>query len=175
VRVLYGDQWGQSVDLARLLAVAVAFNVPASLCATALLSSGAVTTIARATILSALQSVVLVAAGASQGLMALGLAMIVSAAITTAIWLRATSRHINLPLRGMWSHLRKSATVALMAAIGPAFALWLYGPYPDVVVMPLVFGVAGGLTGFVLGVIISKHPLLEEMVQMWSKIRRQAV
>ena len=173
VRVLYGNQWDQSVDLARLLAVAMLFSVPASLCETALLSSGAVATIARVTILSALQSVVFVAVGASQGLVALGFSVMASAAVSAVIWLRATSRHIDLPLLGLMRTLRQSALVALLAAVGPALALWIYGPYPEVIAMPLVLGGVGSLAGFVVGVMIFQHPLQEEIVAIWSKIRRQ--
>jgi len=163
VRVLYGNQWDQSVDLARLLAVAIAFNVPAALCTTALLSSGAVTTIARTTVLSALQSVVLVALGAWHSLFGLGCAMIVSAAITAFIWLRATSRHVNVPLLELFGTFRQSAAVALLAGIGPGFSLWLFGPYPDSVVMPLLLGGFGGFLGFVLGIMAVQHPLREEI------------
>ena len=174
VRVLYGNQWDESVDLARLLAVAMVFSVPAALCEIALLSSGAVATIARVTILSALQSVVFVAVGASQGLVALGFSMMASAAVSAAIWLRATSKHIDLPLLGLMRTLRQSALVALLAAVGPALALWIYGPYPEVFAMPLVLGGAGGLAGFVVGVMIFQHPLQDEIVAIWSKIRQQA-
>ena len=171
VRVLYGNQWDQSVDLVRILAVAMAFIVPAALCQTALLSAGAVITIGRVTIFSAIQSVVFVVLGASQGLMALGCAMIASAAMTATIWLRATSRHIDLPLAGLLRSLRKSMLVALLAAIGPALALWLYGPYPESFLMPLVLGVVGGFTGFVAGIVILNHPLQVELLTIWSAIR----
>lgn len=175
VRALYGNQWNQSVDLARLLAVAMIFSVPASLCPIALLSSSAVTTVARVTVFSALQSVVFVVFGASQGLMTLGLAMIASAAVSAVLWLRATSRHIGLPLLGLLRTLRQSALVALLSAIGPALALWLYGPYPEGFVMPLLLGGAGGMAGFVAGVIVFQHPLQEEIKVIWSKIKQQPV
>lgn len=173
VRLLYGHQWDQSVDLVRLLAVAMAFSVPAALCETALLSSGAVGTIARVTTLSAIQSVVLVALGASQTLVILGVAMVAAAAVTAALWLRATTRHIELPLLGLLLTLRKSAAVALVAATGPALALWIYGPYPEVVVMPLVLGGAGGLAGFVMSVLIFQHPLQEEILAIWGRSRHR--
>lgn len=175
VRALYGNQWDQSVDLARLLAVAMLFSVPAALCSTALLSSGAVTTIARVTVFSAIQSMAFVALGASLGLMALGFAMIASAAVSATLWLRATNRHIDLTLRGLLPTLRKSAVVALLAAIGPALVLWIYGPYPEGLVMPLVLGGAGGLAGFVGGIFLVEHPLRGEVTAVWAKIRRQAV
>lgn len=173
IRVLYGNQWDQAVDLTRLLAVAMMFSVPAALCNIALLSSGAASTIARATIFSALQSVVLVALGASQGLMEIGLAMIGSSALTAVIWLRVTSRHIGLPLRDLLPALRLSAAVALLAVIGPALALWTYGPYPEKFLMPLLMGGVGGLVGFVAGVITVQHPLAEEITGLLSMVKRR--
>ncbi|WP_296443767.1 oligosaccharide flippase family protein [Rhodoferax sp. UBA5149] len=174
VRVLYGNQWDQSVDLTRLLAVAMACSVPAALCEIALLSSGAVATIARVTILGMIQSVAFVAFGALQSLVVLGISMIAAAAVSAALWLRATSRHIDLPILGLLTTLRKSAAVALTAAIGPVLALWIYGPYPDRLVMPLAVGGVGGVAGFVVGVMVFQHPLQEELRTIWSKIKRQA-
>ncbi|MDO9195018.1 lipopolysaccharide biosynthesis protein [Rhodoferax sp.] len=175
VRVLYGDQWDQSVDLARLLAVATAFGVPAALCGTALLSSGGVTIIARVTVFSAIQSIAFVALGASQGLAAMGLALIAASAVSAVLWLRATARHIGMPLSGLLNTLRQSAQVALLAVIGPALALWIYGPYPAVFVMPLILGGAGGLAGFLLGIVIFKHPLQVEITTILSKIRQPSI
>ena len=40
--------------------------------------------------------------------------------------------------------------------------------------MPLVLGGVGGLAGFVVGVMIFQHPLQDEIVAIWSKIRQQA-
>lgn len=174
IRLLYGAQWDQSVDLARVLAIAIAINVPVSLCGTALLSSGAVNAIARATILSSIQSVLFVALGASQGLLALGVAMVFSAVVTAVIWLRATSKQIGLPVRDMLHTWKQSGLVALMAAVGPTVSLWAYGPYPEVVVMPLLLGGVGGLSGFVIGIMVFQHPLKSEILGIWSRLRRLA-
>lgn len=83
--------------------------------------------------------------------------------------------HIGLPLRGLLGILRQSMVIALLAAIGPALALWVYGPYPEVLVMPLVLGGAGGLAGFVGGIFLVQHPLRGEVMGIWSKIKQKAV
>ena len=171
VRVLYGDQWDQSVDLTRLLAAAMLFSVPASLCSTALLSLGAVTTIGRVTALSAIQCIGMVALGASQGLMPLGLAILCSSAISAAQWLQAISVHFNLSVFALLRSLYSSMLVAMMASIGPAVALWLYGPYPESSAMPLFVGGAIGLTGFLAGLMIFNHPLRDEVLSIMAKIR----
>jgi len=170
IRVLYGHQWDLAVDLARLLAIAMAFSVPASLCHTALLSSGAVTVIARATIASALQSVFFAALGASQGLMVMGLAMIASAAVSATLWLRATATHIEMPWRDLLRTLRRSAMVALLAGLGPALALGIFGPYPATAWMPLLLGGTLGLAGFILGVWLVKHPLRQEITKALGRL-----
>lgn len=172
VRAMYGHQWDQSVDLARLLAVAMIVRVPTALGAIALLSAGAVTTIARATIASAVLGVALVVFGASQGLMALGLVLIGSEALNSAIWLRAMSRHIDVHLGALLRSLRQSAAVAMVATIGPALAFGVYGPYPDSLVMPLVLGGVGELAGFVVGVMLFQHPLQTEIRMLWGKVRQ---
>ncbi len=171
IRVLYGDQWDLAVELARLLAVAVAFSVPASLCHTALLSSGAVTVIARVTIISALQSVFFASLGASQGLIVMGVAMIASAAVSATLWLRATSRHIDLPLWELLRTLRRSMVVALLAGVGPALALWVYGAHPAAPLMPLLVGGTLGLAGFFAGIFTCQHPLQQELVNAWNRFR----
>jgi O-antigen/teichoic acid export membrane protein len=174
VRLLYGHQWDQAVDLVRLLAVAMAFSVPAALCETALLSSGAVGIIARVTSFAALQRLAFVALGATQGLMELGAAMIVAAAVTAALWLRATTRHVAIPWLELLPALGRSAAVALTAAIGPAVALVLYGPYPEVLLWPLSIGVLGGMAGFVSAVMLFKHPLRDELFSIWARLNPSA-
>lgn len=170
VRVLYGNQWDQSVDLARLLAIAMAFSVPAALCQTALLATGAVTSIARVTVLSALQSVLFVAIGASQGLLMLGVATIASAAVASAIALQVTCKHIGLPLTELFRALWQSAVVSLTASIGPVLVLWLYGPYPAVFLQPLLLGGVGAAIGLVAGIVLINHPLKGDLITTWSAI-----
>lgn len=170
IRALYGDQWDQAVDLARLLAVAMAFAVPAALCQPALLSSGAVSSIARLTVASALQSVPLVALGAFHGLPGLGLAMVAAAAISSTMWLVVTARHVGVQPGALLATFRRSAGVAAFAAVGPGLVLWRLGPYPQGWLTPLLLGASVGLAGFVLGVRLLRHPLDEELVLAWSRI-----
>jgi hypothetical protein len=154
------------------LALALAFSVPAALCHTALLSSGAVTSIVRVTVINTLQSVLLVAFGASQGLVGVGVAMTVAAAVTATIWLVVTSRHIGVGWGFLLAVFGKSASVAAFAAVGPVSALWFYGSYPAALWPPLFLGGLGGLLGFVGGVLLLQHPLCEEFLMVWRKISR---
>lgn len=170
IRLLYGDQWGMAVDLARLLAIAMAFSVPASLCRTALLSSGAVTQIARVTVMHALVSVALVAFAATKGLTYVGFAVVVSTAFGALMWLHATATHVRVSQRQLFSTFRKSATVACAASVAPVLALLLYGPQPTTLMMPLAIGGMGSALGFIASILILRHPLREELEVIWAKL-----
>jgi O-antigen/teichoic acid export membrane protein len=175
VRLLYGPQWDTAVDLSRILAVSMFFAAPSALCAAALMSCGAAGAVARTTIYSAIQSIALAALGATVGLTATGIALVVAALLNSALWLHATSRHIGLDLRSLVPALKSSALVACCAAIGPALALWLYGPYPNQIVMPLGVGGVLGLLGFVGAVVYFQHPLAQEVQTLTAKFRPRRV
>ena len=163
IRALYGTQWDQSVDLARLLAVAAAIGVPAALCPAVLLSSGGIAVVSRVTVLGAIQTIFLVAVGAALSLSAVGIALILSALVNSLLWQRATARHIGLTAGMLFRSMRQSAFVAALSGLGPLLSVWIYGPYPDLMLMPLLVGAGGGVVGFVVGVELLKHPLTEEL------------
>ncbi|WP_394791981.1 oligosaccharide flippase family protein [Rhodoferax sp.] len=171
VRLLYGTQWDESVNLARLLAIATAFGVPASLCSIALLSLGAVATIARLTIFNVVLTVSLVALGALQGLVAVSFAAIVASAISSGYTLKITAAHLKMPLKDIFLALRKSALVTVLTSAGPLLALGLYGPTPTSIILPIILGGFVGLAGFIAGVVVFKHPLQEELSAVWVKFR----
>jgi O-antigen/teichoic acid export membrane protein len=171
VRILYGAQWDASVDLARLLALAMAFTVPATLCQAALLACGAVSKVTRLTIVNACQTMVFVALGATQGMVAVGLAMVVASAVAALYSLRVTALQLGLPLRDLLRALRLSMQVALLAAVGPALALAWFGLYTDERVLPLLLGGTGSLAGLVLGVMLFKHPLQDELQAIGAKLQ----
>lgn len=171
VRILYGAQWDASVDLARILSIALACNVPGALCNVALLSSGAVSQATRLIFVNSTQTVIFVALGAVHSMVAVGIALVAAALVSTFYALRVVSVHLKLPLQGLMHAMRLSAQVALLAAIGPVAALALYGPYPDDFMRPILVGGTGSFIGFVAGVVLFKHPLEEELLSIWAKIR----
>lgn len=167
---LYGGQWHEAVDATRLLAVAMAFLVPASLCPTAMMSAGAARQLGQATLASALQSVVWAAVGASYGLTGLASAMIMSALFSSLIWVFISSRKLNFTVWTMCRSLWKSMAVALASAIGPFAALMLFGRSPEALAMPLAVGTIGALLGFLLGIFAVSHPLKEEILSVWDRL-----
>lgn len=171
IRLLYGEQWSESVALTRLLSVAMALSVPASLCYAALMSVGAVDVVVRLTLFGAIVTVLLVSAGVFYGAFGVGCAAIVIASMISSANLCLTARRINLPLLALGKTLLHSVKTVLPATIGPLIALWIFGPEPDNLVLPLIICVVGGGAGFLFGVLYFKHPIKRELDEIMIRAR----
>jgi hypothetical protein len=130
-----------------------------------------VSKVTRLTIVNSCQTMVFVALGATQGMVAVGLAMVLASAVAALYSLRVTALQLGLPLRDLLRALRLSMQVALLAAVGPALVLAWYGLYTDERVLPLLLGGAGSLAGLVLGVLLFKHPLQDELQAIGAKFQ----
>ena len=172
IRILYGNQWDGAVDLTRLIAGALAFSMPAVLCYSALMALGAVTQALRATAITTLFTVILMAIGASAGLLSLGVSQVIAAVISTCFWLRTTQAQVQFKWSELMLRLRESAAVGLAAGIAPAVVFISYGPNPENIWLPLAIGVPGATTGFLAAIILFKHPLLEELQPIMRRLRR---
>ena len=129
----------------------------------ALLALGAAPRILRATAVSAALTVVLVAVGASAGLLPMGVCLLIATALRTWLFLQTTQAEVQFRWSALMVTLLPSAAVGIAAGIAPAIAFALYGPQPENIWLPLAIGVPGGLVGFVAAIALFKHPLLDEM------------
>ena len=168
--MLFGPQWIGAVDLARVLAAAMAFGVPVTLCFAALVAAGAVTQVLRATAASTVVIVALSALGAWFGLLQAGWANVVASAFTAVVFMRLTQREIGFQWAALRDALLKSGAVALGAALAPAAAWLTFGARPQEIVAPIVVGMLGGALGFVAAVFALRHPIREELVLLWGKV-----
>ena len=171
VRLLYGTQWDHSVELTRWLAVALALMAPVPLCTAALVGSGQVRPMLWATIITLVSTVAAAAAGASLGLAALGACLVVAALVSTAAWLHITQRVVRCPWHALASVGARSAVVTLAAAAAPVAALLWFGSVPVHAVPPLVLGAAGGGVGFLLAVMLLRHPLGDEVRRLGALLK----
>jgi O-antigen/teichoic acid export membrane protein len=170
ITMLFGAQWVGAVELARLLAGAMAFGVPVTLCFAALVAAGAVATVLKATAVSAVVLVALSVPGAWLGLLYTGWAQVVAAAFDAVLFLWLTQRKTGFQWAMLRSALLRSGLVAAGAALAPACALVVFGPRPDDVVAPLAMGILGGALGFFAAVVVFRHPIREELALLWGKV-----
>jgi O-antigen/teichoic acid export membrane protein len=171
IRLLYGAQWDDSVDLTRLLAIGMMLGLPSSLCSVLLTASGGIKMVAKATVAISATYVVAISTGASFGLMETGIALIFVKCITTLIWFYCLRRRIGLTLRQFADALTRSVAVAFIAGIPPAISFFWFHHYPDEIVAPLLVGAPASVALFVAAVFLTRHPLQEEVVRVWTRIK----
>lgn len=170
IRILYGDQWDNAIDLTRLVAGALAVGMPASMCLAALMALGAATQVLRATAVTSVFTVALLVVGANTSLTAMGLCFVVAAGIRSWLLLRVTHKEVGFQWSQLLGELGESAVIACASGLAPAAAFFLYGPHPENIWLPLAVGVPGAAIGFLAAVVLFKHPLLDELQAIRTKL-----
>ena len=168
--MLFGPQWVGAVDLARVLAVAMAFGVPVTLCFAALVAAGAVTSVFRATAVCTVVILVLAVPGAWFGLLYMGWANVLASAFSAVLFMRLTQDKTGFRWTNLRASLLKSGMVALCAALAPATALVAFGARPEEIVAPMAVGTVGSAAGFLAAVFVFRHPIRDELMLLWGKV-----
>lgn len=173
MRVLYGPQWDGAVELTRLLGIALALSLPASMCNAALMATGGAARVLKGTAVTTVSTVILVTIGAYGGLTELGICLIASSALRTWYWLHQTRAQIGFGWPDLSRAVGRSALVGVGAGIAPMAAFFIFGAQPSNIWWPLAVGVPGAIIGFVVAVAITMHPLQEELDGVWSALKRK--
>lgn len=163
MRILYGDQWDGAVDLTRVLAVALVFSMPASMCVAALMALGDAKQVLRGTAITTGFTLILMGIGALAGLLPMASCLVVGSFLRTWFWVQATQKVVRFNWSELLLRLRESAVVGLAAGIAPALVFVVYGPYPSNIWIPMAIGVPGAIAGFLVSIVLLKHPLLDEL------------
>ncbi len=164
-RLLYGDQWGASIPVTRLLALGMVINLPCAMCPQALMASGRPGQMLRGIIAVVSVQVLSVAIGATQGLEGAAIGFVLAQLAIVSIWLLISHRHLGFDWAALRHVLRQSATLAGAASLAPLAVVLLLGQAPPERVLPLVLSLIGGLTLFVLSARWLRHPIHEELVR----------
>jgi O-antigen/teichoic acid export membrane protein len=162
VLVLYGSQWDASAGLVPWLAGALLFAAPIPLCRAALIGAGAVRKVLHASALSGALSVALAAFGALFGLIEVGIALLVAAALSAVAWLSVTRHACGFDWRERGARAAVSLLVALASAVAPALVWLVFGTRPQHTALALLLGALGCAAGFLLALWHSDHPLGQE-------------
>jgi len=116
-------------------------------------------------------TVALAAAGASFGLSILAWAMTGTAVISALIWIRTVQAVVKFQWRDLLSVMSRSAVVSAFSVLGPLVVFIYLGAEPQNSFVALVLGGVGCAVGFLVGVIVFRHPLKEELVPLWVRFR----
>jgi O-antigen/teichoic acid export membrane protein len=172
VRLLYGTQWDDSVELTRVLCLGIAIGSPVPMCIAALMAADRASRVVRITAGMAALSVLACAVAAHFGAIYVCFAIVSTTAISTVVWMRAAIQVVGTGNGAMHKAMARSAAVAVSSAIGPAAVVWVYGWRPTEVMMVLGLGSTTCILGFLAGVYSVKHPIVTEIERLRARLPR---
>lgn len=175
VAVLMGPQWHSAVPIVEILATSLLFSFPLVLHYPVLVAVGAIRSIPPVLAGQALFSITLLSFAATRGLQTTALSMLLIVPINSLVSLCLVRRFIRFSWISLAAAVKKSALCALASAAGP-IAVGIHDGWPDHVSVGMGTGaLALSGTGWLFGLWLTRHPLLEEFRRAGAVLRGHPV
>lgn len=163
VRLLLGSQWDAVPSLVRIMALGSLSLFPAFMTYPMLVACGRIRDTLVMSLISLPPSILVIFTLSHAGIQAVAAAQLINAPLQVFVAITFIRRHISLSWREIGVAVQPSAIVALCTAAAPAAVLALAGFRLDLPLSYFFLALAGAAAGWLAGVAISGHPLLEEV------------
>jgi O-antigen/teichoic acid export membrane protein len=173
VRVLLGPQWQGVVAVLQILAGALLFSFPIALHYPTLVALGAIRIVPVTILAQALVAIGVLAFAAPSGLEAAALSTFAIVPFCSLLSLAVIRHFLKFGWLELAASTARSAVATLTCAAGPAAVAAATG-WQEALSIPLaiVAGVLAGV-GWIAGLWLTGHPLLQEMMQIGAKLRHR--
>jgi O-antigen/teichoic acid export membrane protein len=172
VPMVLGNQWTAAVPLVHIMSVALFAWFPAYLTYPTLVASGGIRDTLTASLISLPLSAFILASASRYGLGGVALSMLVTVPLQVLVAVAFVRRRVGLTWTEMLRAVRKSFIVAASSGIAP---LLLYGAShrfdSTTSLGTLLIGVCLSLSGWLLGLRLTRHPVFSELQRATEKLR----
>lgn len=164
VLILYGEQWVEVAPLARIMALAALMLFPAFMTYPTLVALGRVRDTLWMSLISLPPCMLLISVASPFGLEAVAATQFISAPLQVFIAISFIGRRIGVSWIEIAQAVGRSVIVALCSAVAPALVVVLQGGFSlSISHAALAFALAGAAAGWLMGLVLSRHSLLEEL------------
>ena len=171
VRVLYGDQWDDSIVLLRLLCIGMCIGLPASMCPYVLTATGRANLILKISLLIVPIHVTCVVVGAAFSLNGAGLGFIASQLLSMPIWLHYCKLELSFRWREIAQILFKSGKLTFLITIGSGCGILVFGTHPSNGLLSIAMSAALSIALIYPSAKLVKHPIQDEIKRFAKNIR----
>lgn len=171
VRLLFGNQWDAAVPLMQWLCVAAIVGTLIYQCNQFLVAVGQVKAVTVIETQYQLVRVALAIAAALYSIQAVAASQILVYVVATALYYRRMHGYDALAIGKCAKALLPSAVVAVTTSLVPAVILLWPNLLSQHRLPAFALAVIGGGTGWLLGLMVVKHPLMDEIKHMTSRFR----
>lgn len=172
VRLVLGDQWDAAAELLRILALAWLFMAPAALTFPILVAAGRARDTLTASLVSLPFGAAVFAVCAPFGLLPLALSFFVSLPVQMFIALVVIRRRLGFTWREFAGACAPSAVCAAVSGLPPLLAAMHAGFAFAMPAAELVLAIGGGGAACLIGLALTRHPLLGELRRGLAVARR---
>jgi O-antigen/teichoic acid export membrane protein len=174
VLILYGEQWREVAPLVRIMALAALVMFPAFMTYPTLVALGRVRDTLWMSLISLPPSILLIFIASPFGLETVAATQFVIAPVQVFIAISFIRRQIDLSWAEIAGAVARSVFVALCSAAAPALVVVLQGGFSfGISHSALAFALAGAVAGWLVGLMLAEHPLLEELRNGMKLVGRQ--
>jgi O-antigen/teichoic acid export membrane protein len=175
IRIAFGDQWDASVPLMRWLCGAAIIGTLTFQCSDFFTAVGRYRDVTRIEVKSQGARIGITIIAAFYSIEAVAASQVLAYMIAAVLYYREVVQYDSSSLRNVVATLLPSALVTLSSCVVPTavFFLWPGSPARHYVSAFSVAAAGGGL-GWLLGIVLTKHPLLSEIQRGVSWIARRA-
>jgi O-antigen/teichoic acid export membrane protein len=172
VRVLLGPQWHGVVPLLQNLAGALLFSFPMALHYPTLVALGAIRIVPVTILAQAVVTIGVLMFAAPSGLKAVALSTFAIVPFCGLLSLAVIRHFLKFGWLELAAATARSALATLACAAGPVAVVMAAARWQEALSIPLAIA-AGALAGvgWIAGLWLTRHPLLQEMMQLGAKLR----
>jgi O-antigen/teichoic acid export membrane protein len=174
VMVVLGSQWMGAVPIVQILALAALFSPCAELNHATLISVGAIREFMWRSLVAIPFAGIVLCAAAGFGLEAAALSFFLTVPLSEFLVLQAVQRRVGFAWGELGAVLRRSAVVTACSAAGPLALVAAAGFRFDLSIGMAVLAGALGAAGWLVGLRLTRHPLLDELRHVVDAVGRGA-
>ena len=175
VHILLGDQWLGVVPLVQIIALASLFSFTAELNFPVLVSLGAMKDLLLRGLIAWPTSAVIIASASLFGLTAVALSFFVIVPFQAYVSLYFVRRHVSIAWSELFAAVWPSAVIAALSATGPLCVVLYLGLRFDMPIPMALLAATLAAIGWLAGVWLTGHPMLDELRVGGSLLRSSAV
>lgn len=172
VAIVLGPDWGEVVPLVRILSIASMFFFPVILTRPVLMALGHNRDAFVAHFICRAVAAAILCAASPFGLLVMASSQLIAIPVEMVVSLWFVRKHVGFAWRDLGRILLGSAVVTMGTATGLTGALVLFGFRFDLSVLEAMLAAFAAAGGWLLAVVLMRHPVMEELRPIIDQARR---
>jgi len=168
MRIMFGDQWDAAIPILQVFALASIVGSLNSDSPEFLVAAGRVSVVTTIMVSVQLLRIALTVVAAYYSLLAVAAVSVLTVTLVFVGLHWSIIKYSSVTWSGLGRSLVRSAITTVAALIGPFLVVVFIPPSDDSLWLPLLLSLVLAAVGWIVGIIVSGHPMRGELVNAWA-------